>query len=195
MIPQQIQKPISCVYLCVSGNFFMKAIIISISLVLTTLFCANSQEVIFKNIDFSQEGYYLYLMDGEKKDRGLLINPNSHIDTIHNFYTSNVAVLKSMQREWKLKEADVYYLCGYDFKIFLVKGDSIVLSMLLNLDCKQMIFNGQEYDFEPKLLMKHWASFKPIIARQRKFETKAEGHEYWDSITVDETYIFIIKSL
>jgi hypothetical protein len=62
--------------------------------------------------------------------------------------------------------------------------------MLVNLDCKQLILNGQEYKFDSKLLKKHWPAFKPIIVRQRKFETKEDGKLFWDSISRDDTYIF-----
>ena len=95
---------------------------------------------VFDNIDFSTGQYSLY---------GVFWSDNEYrhktANTIGQFYIDNVEVLKDIQNTWQFETFEYRYRCGYDYTLYLAKGDSIIEKFSLNIECSSLVDQHANY--------------------------------------------------
>ena len=175
----------------------MKQVIIIIFFLLSVNSFSQTLEQIFKDIDFSNHRYSLYLIDVDLGENNILkrdsIGRLLEIDTKKHFYCDDTIILKQIQKEWIGETEGQMFDCWYDYFGYLTLDDSIVLNMRINLDCKEFLVNGKPYRIHPEMITKFFPKFKTLTRRNFKCDNLQECRDYWASIQKDS--LFVLKDI
>lgn len=178
----------------------MKQVIIIIFFLLNVNSFSQTLEQIFKDYDFSNHRYSLYLIDSrfdldfhktwERDSLGRLLE----FENRQFYYCDDITTLKEIKSEWIAIPDGPMNECGYDFNIYLTIDDSIVSQMWVNLDCKELIIKGDNsYTINPEMITKFYPKFKNLKRRKFTCDNLHECRDYWESIQKDS--LFVLKDI
>ncbi|MFI5220348.1 MAG: hypothetical protein ACHQNT_12760 [Bacteroidia bacterium] len=116
---------------------------------------ASAQKSILRNVDFDKGDWRLFGMSYENEK-------NTLQDSLGNFFTNDMQVLKKMQSMWKLKKHNGMYACGYHYKFLFIKNDSTQFDWMLNLDCNEICGEYGCFEFSNDMLRAFYKDLKKI---------------------------------
>lgn len=158
---------------------------------------AITQQKIFEEYDFSKDRFELFFI--ESRGYNSLFNAESNdeyflLDTSSNFYTNDTELLALIKNEWIGIPVDYRYECGYDYRIILTKNDSVSLTMLINLECSELITEDLVYKIDPTMVTNIFPQLKRLEKKSYKFESIETGRKVWQKVSTEEPRILHITS-
>ncbi len=125
---------------------------------------AFGQVEFFKDYDFESGEYYL-LGTRSESDR------NDLADSLGEWYTDDISVLKEFKTEWTFKEPGKKYACGYHYVVYLCKNGLALESFAINLNCNEIVGDKGYFYFETSKLSKFINKLKKPYRLIKKFES------------------------
>lgn len=150
-----------------------------------------SQKRIFKDYDFNDGEYALYIMDN-RYDSKWIRDSSGNLLVQHktdNYMIDDLDVLINMRDNWIADPVYERYECGYDFVLYLTKDDVTILDMLINLECEELIIDSDAYNFSPILFERYRSQFTKLDKQMYFCDSIEEGREFWINTTMDSMYV------
>lgn len=137
-----------------------------------------AQVEFFTEYDFEDGGYYL-LGTRSESDR------NELADSLGNWYTDDITLLKEFKAEWVFAEPGMMYACGYHYIVYLCKGGLSLESFAINLNCNEIVGDEGYFFFETSKLSKFKDKLKKPHRERKTFDNIDSARSYRSSILGD----------
>jgi hypothetical protein len=105
------------------------------------------------------------------------------------FYTDDVAVLRSLKAEWVFLKPQRQHACGYHYQFLLIKKGIVEKSNVANLECRELVTDSGSVLFDSKLLSRF--KFKPLRRESRSFETVSDARRHLNAVLQDPDVVYI----
>lgn len=168
----------------------MKFYVTVLSLILLKTI-AFSQTKFLKQFNFDNGNYAIYLIDC-KQPLTVKVKTDSFKDTIidcrsdDNFQVAEVKMLNQLKKEWKGNRVNYKYNCWYDYFIYVVENDSVILKFEVNLKCSELIFKGTPYKINPTMITKYLPKFKVLNKQDATYKNISKAIKIWESRLKEE---------
>lgn len=117
-------------------------------------------------------------------------NRSSLADSIGQFSIRDTALLNRIQASWDFKLSDPYE-CGYDYNLYLTKGDSIVETFNLNIGCKSLTSKRRSYRIEREYIEDLYGKTDSIEYVRVVFYGQDQAVEYLEGMRADSN-VFVL---
>ena len=144
------------------------------------------EKLIFNDYDFNSGDYELFGVYWSDFER------NSLADSIGNFSIKDTVLLNQLKTNWKLSPYPEKK-CGYDYKLYLTNGDSVVSTSFLNIHCESLLMDGVGYSFEREKLVKLYGKTDSIETIRVVFYSQEMAVDYLKSMR-DDPAIFVLDN-
>jgi hypothetical protein len=131
----------------------------------------NGPKQVLGDYDFSLGGYTLVALSSSFDSLPLK-------DSLGEFYTDDIAVLKAMQQAWTFDKMLSEDMCGDDYEITLFKDTTKLVEIGINLHCDRIHSDLGTYRFDAQLLRMFYGKFKPVRTEVKEFTSVAEARAY-----------------
>ena len=159
----------------------MKILQLTILIFLSNI--AFGQIEFFKDYDFESGEYYL-LGTRSESDR------NDLADSLGEWYTDDISVLKEFKTEWTFTEPGKKYACGYHYVVYLCKDGLALESFAINLNCNEIVGDKGYFYFETTKLSKFKNNLKKSYRERKTFNNIDSARKYRVDILKDSNLIF-----
>lgn len=159
---------------------FQKHITTIIFFLITSISFGQTQ--LLKKYDFDKGGYYLIGVRSESDRNGLA-------DSLGEFYTDDIKILKAIKKEWTFKKPSPKYACGYHYEVVICKNGLELESFSINLNCNEIVSDNGYFYFETQQLRMFKDSFKKPFKKQENFTSLTAARNYRLHILKDTNLI------
>lgn len=146
----------------------------------------NTSALVFNDYDFNSGEYELFGIYWSDFER------NSLADSIGTFSIKDTVLLNQLKVNWNL-DADSVKECGYDYKLYLAKGDSVVSTSFLNIDCESILVDGVAYKFERDKIANLYGKTDSIVTLRIVFYGQGMAVDYLGGMRADSN-IFVLDN-
>ncbi len=155
-----------------------------------------SQNRVLDSYDFNDDLYTLFVIDvgepdlmWERDSGGNLLEYN----TTKHYYTADSTILNRIKKTLIGDRVEYYYECGYDYFVYLTENDSIILEMRINLECGELLVQGEPFKIDPEIVTKVLPQMDDLKKRVFKCDDFQDGRDFWDEVILDNR--FVLKEL
>ena len=141
---------------------------------------------VYDNYDFNSGEYELFGAYWSDFQR------NSLADSIGTFAITDTTLLNQIQFNWKLK-AKPALRCGYDYKLYLTKGDSVISTSFLNILCESIIVDGVGYELKRDKIANLYGKTDSIETIRVVFYAQDLAVDYLEGMRADST-VFVLDN-
>ncbi|MFT5822213.1 MAG: hypothetical protein ACI8ZM_003469 [Crocinitomix sp.] len=139
---------------------------------------------VFSDYDFNSGDYELFGVYWSDFQR------NSLADSIGTFSIKDTVILNDLKNNWQLKSYP-HSECGYDYKFYLAKGDSIVSTSLVNVFCESIVMDGISYKLERDKIANLYGKTDSIAHVRVVFYGQDLALEYLEGMRADSN-VFVV---
>ncbi|NOQ72765.1 MAG: hypothetical protein GQ574_12215 [Crocinitomix sp.] len=141
---------------------------------------------VFNDYDFNSGEYELFGVYWSDFQR------NSLADSIGTFSIKDTVLLNKLKNNWKL-ESHPHYECGYDYKLYLAKGDSIVSISFVNILCESIVIDDVGYRLERDKIASLYGETDSIAHVRVVFYGQDLAIEYVEGMRADKN-VFVVDN-
>jgi hypothetical protein len=163
----------------------MKTVTLNTIFLLLTV-AAFGQVQLLKDYDFDKGGYSLLGIRSESDPSGLA-------DTLGEFYTDDISVLKQFQKEWIFKKPSPQYACGYHYIVYVCKNGLEIESFSINLNCNEIATKKGYFFFETQKLRMFKNKVKKPLKKNVEFTSVTLARNVLKRILVEKNLIMTYK--
>jgi hypothetical protein len=139
---------------------------------------------IFDQYDFNSGEYELFGVYWSDFER------NSLADSLGTFAITDTSLLNQIQSNWKL-EPQSELRCGYDYKLYLTKGDSLISTSFLNILCESIVVDGVGYQIGRDKIASLYGKTDSIETIRVVFYAQDLAVDYLKGMRADST-VFVL---
>lgn len=126
---------------------------------------------------------------------GVFVHHKDHAvqKKVGEFYTSDIEVLKAIQKTWNFPRKQAMHACGYHYNILLLNNGEKVESLSINLECNEIITEKGSRYFDPSVMTNISNRVNKLITQSDEFASIQEAREYWQRIKQDENFVYALR--
>lgn len=129
-------------------------------------------------INNNEQGYSLLFTRDTYKEGDLI-----------EFYVDDIDELKKISKSWTFTKKSPYYLCGYDYTVYLTQKGVTLNSYSITLDCEEIVTKHGAFFFD-KNKMKDITKRKLPIRKIFTKDTLIKARESYQNLLSDEKLIY-----
>lgn len=120
------------------------------------MFC---QKQVLSKLDFKDKQYEFYIFNDSN-----VIDENGNTKESKKNLLTNQIDIENIVKTWKGKETNEMYLCGYDYRIYIILNNKIIDKINYNSSCNQVVsnngvFNVTDNPFKNLKIANHFAEY------------------------------------
>lgn len=115
---------------------------------------------------------------------------------IGDFYVDDPAVLARVAKKWVTGGPAPYFLCGYNYRVFLVSKGVVVDEVSINLEhgCHTLVDGkGRSFWFPPSLITAFERDYKKPRVETRTFPSLADARRALDPLRQDPAFLMFVE--
>ncbi|MBI5595588.1 MAG: hypothetical protein HY928_05800 [Elusimicrobia bacterium] len=114
---------------------------------------------------------------------------------ISHFYVDDPAALERLAKRWVSGGLAPFFLCGYNYELYLVSKGEVTKSFSINLErgCNTLVDGqGRSFWFDPSLIEDAEADLKKPRVEEKAFADRAEARRYLAEVPKDPAFLMLL---